>query len=104
MIGLTLDMQIMLEHVHRLPSMLCNLIDSGIWPTDNTNRQELKPLLGKEAAQKLSAEDDRIILMAPPFHTIADEVRGGNHFWTIGVTNADEIENDKALIIADFGL
>ena len=62
------------------------------------------PLLGEEAAQKLSPEDDRIILMPPPFHTIADEVEDVNDFWTTGVTNPSEIDYSKALIIADFGL
>lgn len=88
----------------KLPASLCKLIESGVWPIDSTNSQELEPLLGKEAAQKLSAQDDRIVLMAPPFHTIADEVQGGNDFWTSGLTNADEIDYEKAVILADFGL
>jgi hypothetical protein len=66
--------------------------------------QELKPILGKDAAPKLSSHDDRIVLMPPPFHTIGDEVRGGNHFWKTGVTDPKEIDYDKALIIADFGM
>lgn len=87
-----------------LPAQLNKLIESGAWPTGNANMQELKPLLGKHAAQQLSPEDDRIILMTPPFHTISDEVRGGNTFWQTGVSNPNEIDYDKALIIADFGL
>lgn len=77
---------------------------SGIWPTSNPNLQELKPVLGKDAAHKLSAQDDRIILMPPPFHTIGDEVRGGNSFWNTGVTNPKQIDYDRALVIADFGI
>lgn len=87
-----------------LPVLLSNLIKSGVWPTDNPNKQEFSPLLKKDAARKMSPEDDRIILMPPPFHTIGDEVRGGNSFWRKGVTNPNEIEYDKALIIADFGM
>jgi hypothetical protein len=91
-------------HDHILPVGLTALIESGVWPTDNLNMQELKPLLGKKAAQALSAEDDRIVLMSPPFHTIADEVRGGNDFWTCDITNVGEIYYENALIIADFGI
>ena len=89
---------------YELPAMLNKLIESGVWATGNSNQQELRPLLGKEAAQKLSAEDRRIVLMTPPFHTIGDEVRGGNNFWKTGVTNPNEIDYERALIIADFGL
>src|SRR5262245_18126993 len=87
-----------------LPAMLAKLIESGVWPTTNPNSQELRPLLGKDAAQKLSREDDRIVRMTPPFHTIGDEVRCGNALWKNGVTTPEEINYDKALIFADFGL
>lgn len=87
-----------------LPSLLTEMVNSGVWPTGNPNLQELKPILGKEAAHKLSSQDDRIVLMPPPFHTIGDEVRGGNRFWETGVTNPKQIDYDKALIIADFGM
>ena len=87
-----------------LPSLLTEMIASGVWPTGNPNLQELKPILGADAAHMISSQDDRIVLMPPPFHTIADEVRGGNHFWETGVTNPNQIDYDKALIIADFGM
>lgn len=89
---------------YQLPAELTALIESGIWPTVSSNRQELEPLLGKAAACQLSPDDERIVLMVPPFHTIADEVRGGNNLWTSGLTNTGEIDYEKALIIADFGL
>ena len=88
----------------KLPVRLGKLTESGTWPTGISHSQELKPILGKEAASKLSADDDYIVLKAPPFHTIADEVRKGSDFWTHGVTNADEIDYEKAVIIADFGI
>lgn len=87
-----------------LPTLLTEMVNSGVWPTGNPNLQEFKPILGKEAAQKLSSRDDLIVLMPPPFHTIGDEVRGGNRFWETGVTNPKQIDYDKALIIADFGM
>lgn len=88
----------------RLPSLLNELIESGIWPTSTPNMQELKPLLGKDAARQVSPDDDYIVLQTPPFHTIGDEVRGGNGFWLSGVSNPNEIDYNRALIIADFGL
>lgn len=88
----------------RLPDNLTHLIATGVWPTETPNMQELHPLLGKHAAQVLSPDDDRIVLMVPPFHTIAVEVKGGNDFWTNDLTNVGEIDYEKALIIADFGL
>ncbi len=87
-----------------IPKLLAEMVNSGVWPTDTSNLQELKPILGKEAAKKLSSQDDRIVLIPPPFHTIGDEVRGGNRFWETGVTNPKQIDYDKALIIADFGM
>lgn len=74
-------------HPHKLPTDLTALIESSFWPSVESNRQELEPLLGETAAHKLSPDDDRIVLMVPPFHTIADEVRGGNELWTRDLTN-----------------
>ena len=91
-------------HNHEIPVGLTTLVESGVWPNETPNMQELKPLLEKKAAQTLSPDDDRIVLMTTPFHTIADEVRGGNKFWTSGVTNVGEIDYEDAVIIADFGL
>jgi hypothetical protein len=97
-------MQAVRMHNHEIPAGLSNLIKSGVWPDESSNLQEFNPLLGEQAAHALSPDDDRIVLMPPPFHTIADEVRGGNDFWRSGVTNPDEIDHERAVIIADFGL
>ena len=94
----------MTRKAYPLPSLLTEMIESGVWPTVNPNLQELKPILGKDAAHELSSEDDRIVLMPPPFRTIGDDVRGGNRFWKTGVTNPKQIDYDRALIIADFGM
>ena len=88
----------------KLPPLLNQLIESGVWPPANSITLEFHPCLGKEAARQLSPDDDRIVLMTPPFHTIADELRQGNSFWKTGVSNPTEIDYDKALVIADFGL
>jgi hypothetical protein len=96
-------------HELKIPAALCRLIEAGVWPNADTpwqeiNRQSFHPILGAEAAHSLSPDDDRIVMMKPPFHTIADEVAGGNDFWVSGLTNASEIDYDKAVIIADFGM
>jgi len=93
-------------HELRLPDAIQRLIDSGVWPAGPAavGKQELCPVIGEEQAHKVSPDDDRIVLMAPPFHTIQDEVEGGNEFWTAGLSNVGEIDYRKALIIADFGV
>ncbi|MCH9693461.1 MAG: hypothetical protein K0U72_03035 [Gammaproteobacteria bacterium] len=95
-------------HVHdlKLPLLLIELIDRGIWPRseDEVNAQNLQPLLDKEAASKVSTDEECIVLMAPPFHTISDEIRDGNSFWNNDLTNVGVIDYSRAVIVADFGL
>jgi hypothetical protein len=96
-------------HGLKIPEALCRLIESGVWPNAETPWQQISlqniyPVLGREAAHALSPDDDRIVMMKPPFHTIADEVAGGNKFWVADLTNVDEIDYGKAVIIADFGM
>lgn len=94
----------MFLHQLKIPDGLCKLIQQNVWPTTiGYWQQECNPILGKEAARKLSQEEDKIILMTPPFHTIADEITHGNNWWIDGLTNVGEIDYDKAIIIADFG-
>jgi hypothetical protein len=87
----------------RIPEALCRLVDAGVWPKSE-GHQELNPILGPDAAHVLSPIDDRIILMSPPFHTIADDIVGGNSWWLDGVSNPNEIDYEAAVIVADFGL
>ena len=96
----------MYVHDLEIPALLVELINVGVWPrsTEEANRQNVDPILGKKAASKLSADDDRIVLMAPPFHTIGDEVDSGNDFWNRDLTNVGEIDYRRAVILADFGL
>jgi len=74
--------------VHRLdiPRALCKLIEAGVWPDANTPArgifgQDFSPILGEEAAHALSPDDDHIVMLKPPFRTIADEVARGGSFW-----------------------
>jgi hypothetical protein len=92
----------------RIPDLLNKLISEGVWPnekwsTAQFHRQEIDPIIGKEGTQKVSPDNDKIILMPSPFHTIADEVNPSNLFW-VHLTNYGEIDYSKAVIIADFGL
>ncbi len=89
--------------------MLNKLILDGVWPdekwsTAQLTQQEIDPIIGKEGTQKLSPNEDKIVLSSPPFHTIADEVDHGNEFWVSYLTNYGEIDYSNALIIADFGI
>ena len=93
-------------HDLEIPSLLVDLIEAGSWAqkSDDVRAQNVAPLLGKEAARKLSPIEEQIVLMAPPFHTIGDELADGNEFWIRDLTNVGEIDYRRAVIIADFGL
>ena len=86
-----------------IPDHLTTLIAQGAWTAPGTPYGMMLNL-GADAAHRLSLENDQLILMPPPFHTIADEIAGGNSWWTTGLSNVGEIEYSKALIIADFGM
>jgi hypothetical protein len=86
-----------------IPDHLTALIAQGAWTAPGTARGMMLNL-GEDAAHRLSLEDDQLILMPPPFHTIADEIAGGNSWWNTGLSNVGEIDYSKALIIADFGM
>ena len=90
----------------KIPGSLCQLIDDGVWPDENSsiNRQEREPLISKEVVQRIFPDFDKIVLMKPPFHTIGDEAKVWNDFWVTFLTNFGEIDYDKAVVIADFGL
>ncbi len=86
-----------------LPTGLVRLIESGYWPAMEKSSQHPAVVLGEDAARALSPNDSEIALMPAPFHTIADEVSGGNSFWIHGVSNRTQINYSLATIIADFG-
>ncbi len=85
-----------------LPEAIEALIADAVWSPADTPQGFLKNL-GEACAKKISPDDDQLILMAPPFHTIQDEVDGGNEWWVSGLTNPTEIDYSQAVIIADFG-
>jgi hypothetical protein len=89
-----------------LPKLLSQLIEQGTWPQAgaNVNEQEFEPIIDSGIVNKIFPGEDRVSLMPPPFHTIADEKYDEHDFWKTGVSNYVEIEYSKALIIADFGV
>jgi hypothetical protein len=84
---------------HVIPALLERLIEEKKWSTAGSPPIDL----GVEAALRISPRELQLVLMPPPFHTIADEVREGNNFWN-QLTNVGEIDYSRAVIIADFGL
>jgi hypothetical protein len=86
-----------------IPALLAQLIAADLWTPTGTLCGGMFNL-GENAARKLSLDDEQLVLMPPPFHSIADEVRGGNAWWMTDLTNVGEIDYEKALIIADFGM
>ncbi len=86
-----------------LPDLLTELIAMGKWTPTGTLCGGMYDL-GVDAARRLSPDDDQLVLMPPPFHSIADEVQGGNSWWMTYMTNVGEIDYEKAVIIADFGM
>jgi hypothetical protein len=86
-----------------IPLGLIGLIECGKWSAQASAPGAMVDV-GKEKARRLSEDADQLILMPPPFHTIADEVTKGNQFWEKDLSNVGEIDYSRAVIIADFGL
>lgn len=86
-----------------IPSLLADLIRSGKWTPTGTLCGGMFNL-GDSAAHRLSVDDNQLILMPPPFHSIGDEVLDGNAWWMTDLTNVGQIDYERALIIADFGM
>jgi hypothetical protein len=93
---------------HSLPVGLTRLIDAGVWPGTNgpsMTEQQHSPIVSAERVRLFAPDESLICLQPPPFHAIADEVRGGGSgdFWT-RFGSLRQIVPAEALIIGDFGL
>jgi hypothetical protein len=96
----------------QLPKRLLALIDSGLWPRNETeaNRQNLQSLVPKERIQLFAPEEERIYLVWPPFRTVAEimrnaESRRDSEEWFWATFAAPEgISPDLSVCIGDFGL
>src|SRR5437762_1599069 len=91
-----------------LPESLARLLATGVWPSidgPSMTAQQLNPSIPADRVRRFAAEESLICLQPPPFSTIAQEwaAGGSGDFWErFGAL--DQIEPEKALIIADFGL
>ena len=89
-----------------IPARLFTLIERGLWPRTQAEalRQNINALVSKERIQLFAPEEDRVYLLRPPFHTVAELRRMGEEkFWsTFGAP--DGISPDLAVAIASFGL
>jgi hypothetical protein len=94
---------------YAIPTIICDLIASGIWPKDakSAMAQNLQPLVSRERLRRFAPDEDHLYLYAPPFRTIADEVASSSpvvaeRFWkALGALG--QIIPEKALILGDFG-
>jgi hypothetical protein len=90
-----------------LPKRLLALIDSGRWPRTEgeAQRQNLRPLVSMERIHLFAPEQDRIYLISPPFHTVAERrgVRPGDKFWS-SFAAPDGISPELSIDIGAFGL
>lgn len=91
-----------------LPKLLLQLIDSGVWPSNDgpsMSQQQLKPLFTEENVRRFAQEESLICLQPPPFRTVASErdASGAGDFWDrFGALH--QINPTMAVIIGDFGL
>lgn len=88
-----------------LPPVLQLLIENGFWPRDNKQvmAQERQPLIPLDKIKVFAPEEDTIVFMRPPFHTLAVEIPGAKEFWNkMGALH--EVDAELTLIIGDFGL
>jgi|SRR5579872_2455477 len=90
-----------------LPKRLVALLESGLWPRTHAEAewQNVRSLVSADRIHLFAPDEDKIYLSAPPFHTVADEVRqqGQGKFWSKWGA-LKEISPDLALLIGGFEL
>lgn len=64
-----------------IPDALIAALDAGRWPrtSDESNRQNLRPLVSEGRVLSLAPEESRLFLYPPPFVTVARTVDGSGH-------------------------
>jgi hypothetical protein len=89
----------------KLPAGLVALITSGNWPRTGAEvwSKSLKPRFETHAIRKLAPNESAIVLYAPPFRAIQDELDnvGGRSAEQLAV---HDIAPDLTVQIADFGM
>jgi hypothetical protein len=89
-----------------IPEALVGLIEAGIWPKDEqeTSRQYGSPLAPRERIQAMAPEESELVLIHPPFRTVAQHRSGGERFWDWEQAAASGIDVALTIPIGDFGL
>jgi len=94
--------------VFDLPAGLTRLIAERVWPSaagPSMIEQQLRATIPADRVRRFAAEESVICLEPPPFATLA-QVRaagGAGNFWErFGAL--DQIEPERVIVIADFGL
>jgi hypothetical protein len=90
-----------------VPRRLVTLIESGLWPRTQAEaqRQNIYSLVPAERIHLFAPEEDKIYLMAPPFHTVMTrrQSQGKGKFWD-NFAAPEGISPELSVDIADFGL
>jgi hypothetical protein len=90
-----------------IPDRLVTLIDRGLWPrtAKEAQRQNTYSLVPAERIHLFAPEEDKIYLMAPPFHTVATirQSQGKGKFWD-RFAAPEGISPELSVDIGDFEL
>ncbi len=90
-----------------IPNVIKELIEIDYWPNEsNVSRQYSKGLLDYSLIEHNIPEEYTIYFFPPPFTTINRLLKKGDSYYLSPEVNKslDEIDLDKTVIIADFGL
>ena len=88
----------------KIPAELVAQVDAGLWPrtTPDVQIQTIRPLVQPHVVKTFAPDESGIILYAPPFHTIQNEL--DERRYTAEQLAVHDIAPDKTVLIADFGL
>jgi hypothetical protein len=90
-----------------IPGRLITMIDRGLWPSTEaeSRRQNSHSLVTAERIHLFAPEEDKLYLMAPPFHTVATirQSQSMGKFWD-RFAAPEGISPELSIDIGDFGL
>lgn len=88
----------------QLAELEAHLLAHG-WPGRGTRveEQNLDPIIDQEVVKRFAPDERRIVLLPPPFSTVADDAGGNRDFWR-DFGALDQLAPDQAVLIADFEL
>lgn len=91
---------------YELPPLLASLISRGVWPSDDLTalRQHVAPLVAPACVKAFAPEESRLFLYASPwFDSIGAGIRANKGLTPEQEALAD-IDPERTIVIADFGL